>query len=139
MKTNARKALDMSGELNGVSALLVDDDADSLELVSYVLERAGCRVTAVRTAAAALDAIGNGSFGLLLSDIGLPGQDGLELLREVRARGHDIPAIALTGHAGARHSKQAAEAGYQRHIAKPLDLLALLTAARDIARRPQAT
>jgi two-component system CheB/CheR fusion protein len=126
----------MSGELEGVSALLVDDDADNLELIGYVLERAGCQVTTARSAAAALDALAKGSFGLLLSDIGLPEQDGLALLREVRARGYDVPAIALTGYADAENARKIRNAGYQRHLPKPVDLSALLAAAKDIVRGP---
>jgi CheY-like chemotaxis protein len=129
----------MSGELNGISVLLVDDDADNLELIGYVLERAGCRVTTATSAAAALEALGKGSFGLLLSDIGLPDQNGVALLREVRARGHGVPAIALTGYVSAEDGQKMSDAGYQRHIAKPIDLPALLAAAKEVARPPQAT
>jgi CheY-like chemotaxis protein len=124
----------MSSELKGISALLVDDDIDNLELISYVLERAGCRVTTADTATAALDALAKGSFGLLLSDIGLPDQDGIALMREVRARGYDIPAIALTGYADAEHAQAMSDAGYHRHIPKPVDLPELLAIAKEIAR-----
>ena len=124
----------MSTASNGISALLVDDDSDNLELIGYVLERAGFRVTTVESAAAALDALGKGTFGLLLSDIGLPDQDGIALIREVRARGYDIPAIALTGYADAEHAQEMSEAGYQRHIPKPVDLPALLAVAKQLAR-----
>jgi two-component system, chemotaxis family, CheB/CheR fusion protein len=125
----------MNGELSGVSALLVDDDTDNLELIGYVLERAGCRVVTAHTAAAAIEALGKERFGLFLSDIGLPDQDGIALLREVRARGYDLPAIALTGYAGPEHAQKMSEAGYARHIAKPVDLAALLSAAKEIAHR----
>jgi two-component system CheB/CheR fusion protein len=125
----------MNAELSDVSVLLVDDDADNLELVGYVLERAGYRVVTARTAAAALEALGKQAFGLVLSDIGLPDQDGVALMRAIRARGLDVPAIALTGYTGAENERRMADAGYQRHIAKPVDLTALLAAAKDIARR----
>jgi len=125
--------------LNGVSALLVDDDADNLELIGYVLERAGCRVTVAQSAASALDAIAKGSFDLLLSDIGLPDQDGITLMSEIRARGHNVPAIALTGYAGADDVRRMNDAGYQRHLPKPVDLAALLSTAKELARATRAS
>jgi len=124
----------MSAELQGISALLVDDDSDNLELISYVLERAGCNVTTAGSAGAAVDALAKGSFGLFISDIGLPDRDGIALMREVRARGYDIPAIALTGYASAEHVQEMSDAGYHRHIVKPVDLPALLAVAKEIAR-----
>jgi CheY-like chemotaxis protein len=128
----------MTEQSNGVSALVVDDDADNLELISYVLEQAGYRVTTARSAAAALEAIGNASFGILLNDIGLPDQDGITLLREMRARGCTVPAIALTGYSGDGNRQRLRDAGYQRHIAKPVDLSALLAVAKELTVRPSS-
>jgi two-component system CheB/CheR fusion protein len=125
----------MNAELSDLSVLLVDDDSDNLELIGYVLERAGCRVVTARTAAAALEALGKQPFGLVLSDIGLPDQDGVALMRAIRARGFDVPAVALTGYSGPESVQEMAEAGYQRHVAKPVDLAALLAVAKELGRR----
>jgi PAS domain S-box-containing protein len=129
------------GELQGVRVLAVDDEHDSLELVRYLLESAGAQVTVAASAEQALAALENGSFGLMISDIGLQDQDGLELMREVRARGHrvtDLPAIALTGYAGRHDIRLVNAAGYQKHLAKPVDAATLLRTAlalvRDAAR-----
>ncbi|HEY6078548.1 MAG TPA: ATP-binding protein, partial [Polyangiaceae bacterium] len=101
----AASVFEPHGELHGLRVLAVDDEHDNLELVRYLLESAGAQVTAAGSAEAALAALDSGTFQLMISDIGLQDQDGLELMREVRARGHraaELPAIALTGYAG-RH------------------------------------
>jgi PAS domain S-box-containing protein len=130
------------GELHGVSALLIDDEPDSLELARYLLEAAGCSVAAVESAERALAALDERRFGLIVSDIGLGDQDGLELMREIRARGYgaaDLPAIALTGYAGVHDARLIDAAGYQRHLTKPVDATLLVrTAAEVAARRPES-
>jgi PAS domain S-box-containing protein len=126
------------GELKGVVALLVDDDRDNLELTAYLLESAGCQVSTASSAAGALAILERGKFGLLVSDIGLPDKDGLELIREIRARGYDadeLPAIALTGYAGLHDARLVTAAGYQRHLTKPLDAPTLLTTATALSRK----
>jgi PAS domain S-box-containing protein len=126
------------GELKGVVALLVDDDKDNLELTAYLLESAGCQVSTASSAAGALAILEPGKFHLLVSDIGLPDKDGLELIREIRARGYDadeLPAIALTGYAGLHDARLVTAAGYQKHLTKPLDAPTLLTSATALARR----
>jgi PAS domain S-box-containing protein len=110
--------------LSGVRVLVVEDHPDARELVSTVLEGAGARVTAVGTAAEALAAIDRERPDVLLSDIEMPGQDGYELMRILRARpakmGGDVPAAALTAYAGAEHRRAALSAGFQAHLAKPV-------------------
>jgi CheY-like chemotaxis protein/anti-sigma regulatory factor (Ser/Thr protein kinase) len=126
------------GELHGIHALAVDDEQDNLDLVRYLLESAGARVTAVSSAEEALAALSEGTFQLMISDIGLQDQDGLELMREVRARGympHRLPAIALTGYAGRHDVRLVAAAGYQKHLAKPVDAGNLLAAAVGLVPR----
>jgi PAS domain S-box-containing protein len=126
-----------NGELHGTRVLAVDDEHDSLELVRYLLERAGAVVTTAGSAEAALAALERQRFDLMISDIGLQDQDGLHLMREVRARGHSapsLPAIALTGYV-ARHDVQlVSAAGYQRHLPKPVDAALLLGAAVTLTR-----
>ena len=126
------------GQLVGIAALVVDDDRDNLELLTYLLETAGCEVTTAECAEDALTALGRADFGLIVSDIGLPDRDGLELLREIRARGYDaakLPAIALTGYAGLHDARLVSAAGYQKHLAKPVDIPSLLASAEQLGRR----
>lgn len=120
------------GELSGVTVLAVDDEQDNLELVRYLLETAGAVVVTADSAEGALRALESGTFQLMVSDIGLQDQDGLELMREVRARGHaaaSLPAIALTGYAGRHDVHLVRAAGYQRHLAKPVDATHLVATA----------
>ena len=117
------------GRLTGRTVLVVDDDADTREMLASVLEAAGARVHA---AASVEEALG---FGLevapdaLVSDIAMPGQDGYDLVRQLRAAlGSRAPRvrIALTAFAGPADSERAIEAGFQRHISKPFDPIALV-------------
>jgi PAS domain S-box-containing protein len=120
------------GELSGVRVLAVDDEQDNLELVRYLLEKAGAIVTTADSAEGALQALESGSFDLMVSDIGLQDQDGLALMREVRARGYtarQLPAIALTGYAGRHDVQLVSAAGYQKHLAKPVDATHLVSTA----------
>ncbi|HEY9643374.1 MAG TPA: response regulator, partial [Coleofasciculaceae cyanobacterium] len=121
------------------SILIVDDDEDTLEFLALLLEQAGAAVTAVSSAQAALAALGQQSFNLMLSDIGMPGMDGYMLLQQIRAfpphRGGQMPAIALTAYAGELDQQRAASVGFQQHIAKPLDPNALLRSISSLLKR----
>jgi PAS domain S-box-containing protein len=118
----------LPAELRNVRALVVDDDADSLELVRLVLESAGTEVTTVTSASAALAA--RGPFDVVISDIGMPGVDGYAFMKRLRSSdlGGTIPAIALTAYARPEDADRAARAGYQEHFAKPVDASALIEA-----------
>ncbi|MBX3221130.1 MAG: response regulator [Labilithrix sp.] len=109
-------------DLSGVHVLIVEDDPDGNELVCTILERYGARVTSALTAAAALDALDGGRPQILVSDIGLPDMDGMELIKTVRARKDDgaIPAIALTAYASRQDATKAIAAGFDAHVAKPV-------------------
>ncbi len=124
--------------LSGITALVIDDEDDSLDLTRYLLESAGCVVATAQSAAEALEALEQGEFGVIVSDIGLPGQDGLDFMREVRARGYDgaqLPAIALTGYAGMHDARLISAAGYQRHLSKPVEARLLYQAINEVGRR----
>lgn len=126
------------GELSGIFALVVDDEQDNLDITRYLLEAAGCTVTTAASASHALASLAQGDYGLLVSDIGLPDQDGLELMREIRARGFGperLPAIALTGYAGMHDARLVTAAGYQRHLPKPVDAATLVRTASEVCRR----
>ncbi len=118
--------------LAGVQILLVDDQADVREFFSFALEQYGATVTAVESAAEALETLVQSKPDILLSDIGMPLMDGYMLLREVRKlppeQGGQIPAIALTAYAGEINYNQAMAAGFQKHLPKPVDPVDLAAA-----------
>ncbi|MEH2198869.1 PAS domain S-box protein [Nostoc sp.] len=124
--------------LLGVQILLVDDQADVREFFSFALEQYGATVTAVESAAEALETLVQLKPDILLSDIGMPLMDGYMLLREVRKlspeQGGQIPAIALTAYAGEINYNQAMAAGFQQHLPKPVDPGDLATAIDKIIR-----
>ncbi|BAY73934.1 PAS/PAC sensor hybrid histidine kinase [Nostoc linckia NIES-25] len=118
--------------LNGLQALLVDDDTDSRELIAFLLEQHGARVTQANSASEALSSLGQAKFDLLISDIGMPDIDGYTLIRQIRKqspdRGGEIPAIALTAYAGEGDRQQALAAGFHDHISKPIEPEVLIQA-----------
>ena len=113
--------------LDGLRVLVVDDEPDARRILLKVLESVGANVTVAGNAEDALRAIAleAGAFDVLVSDLAMPDQDGFDLIREVRHRGHDaatLPAIALTGFARDNDARHAVSAGFQRHIPKPVDV-----------------
>jgi len=117
-------------ELRNVRVLVVDDDEDSRDMLTMVFEQSGAAVERAASAAEALAAIERSPPHILLSDVGMPGEDGHSLIRRVREReqesGLRLPAIALTGYASAEDGARALAAGFQLHIAKPVDPAELL-------------
>ncbi len=117
--------------LKGLRALVVDDEADAREFVSFVLKQREAEVIAVASAVEALEALERVKPDILVSDIGMPGQDGYELIRKVRAlgpeRGGQIPAVALTARAGLEDRMRLFSAGYQMHVPKPIEPAELLS------------
>ena len=116
-----------------MSILLVEDDKDSRDMLEMALAIYGIEVESAESAAEALKKIQTTKPDVLVSDIGLPGEDGYDLIRNVRAlpklEGGATPAIALTGYVSVQDRNLALEAGYQDHIPKPVDpnlLLSLL-------------
>jgi CheY-like chemotaxis protein/two-component sensor histidine kinase len=121
-----------SRALAGVRVLLVEDAADTRELIVAVLAQHGAGVEAVDSVAAAREALARAVPHVLVSDIGMRGEDGSTLIREVRHRTdavRSVPAVALTAYAGPEDRRRALREGYDVHIAKPIDpdqLVALL-------------
>jgi PAS domain S-box-containing protein len=111
--------------LGGVHVLVVDDEADARELLTAILHRAGANVVAVGSAVEALDSLHQRRADVLVSDIGMPDEDGYALIHKVRGldpeRGGAVPAIALTANARAEDRSHALEVGFQMHLAKPID------------------
>ncbi|MBD2078684.1 PAS domain-containing hybrid sensor histidine kinase/response regulator [Leptolyngbya sp. FACHB-17] len=127
-----------SPQLQGVTVLAVDDDADNLELVQFILEQVGTTVVAVSSAMQALKKLQQSKPHLIVADIAMPQVDGYTLLQRIRklpvAQGGQIPAIALTAYAGEMNQKQSMAAGFQKHLAKPVDPEALLQAVLELLR-----
>jgi CheY-like chemotaxis protein/two-component sensor histidine kinase len=125
--------------LEAVRVLIVDDDRDTLEVVKQLLEQAGAEVTAATSAEEALAALRRTPHDVLLSDIGMPGQDGYELIRRVRTlapeQGGTVPAAALTAFAQGDHRQQALSAGYQLYLPKPIEPSELTAAVARLAGR----
>ncbi|GAA6624046.1 ATP-binding protein [Scytonema sp. NUACC26] len=111
--------------LIGVQVLVVDDEADSRDLIAFVLEQAGAKVMTATTACEAFAAFVQSKPDAILSDIGMPDMDGYTLIQQIRAlpieQGGQIPAIALTAYAGDFDRQQALQYGFQEHLAKPVE------------------
>lgn len=114
----------MGKELYGLKILVVDDDADTRELIEWVLKRVGAEVTSVGSAREALEVLKVDRPHLLISDIAMPQEDGYELLKKIRAlppeQGGRLPAIALTAHSLVQDRLQSLRAGFQSHVPKPV-------------------
>ena len=125
--------------LDGLRVLTVDDDADARALVRETLEAAGATVTAADSVAQAIDALGTVRPDVLLADIGMVGSDGFELIRRVRRSDipqvREVPAAALTAYARAEDRMRALQAGFQMHLAKPVDPAELIVAVAALARQ----
>jgi two-component system CheB/CheR fusion protein len=126
--------------LSGQRVLLVEDNPDALESLQMLLELHGARVTPASSAAVALQKAAEDDFDLLVSDIAMPGMDGLQLIAELRRRPRSArwPAIAVTGFAGAADAQCAKAAGFDAHLGKPLSLEALNEAFKQINGRAAA-
>ena len=127
----------MSGRrLDGIRVLVVEDDDDTREVLALGLELRGARVRAVASSGAALREIQDEAPDVILSDIGLPDEDGLELIRKVRrlpARRGRIPAAAVTAFTLGDDSEAAIRAGYQRHLPKPVETRDLFRTVEELA------
>jgi signal transduction histidine kinase/ActR/RegA family two-component response regulator len=122
--------------LAGVRVLVVDDELDTRSLISTVIAQSGAEVAACSSAGEALEKLKTWRPHILMSDIGMPGEDGYSLIRRVRAlpaeRGGRTPAAALTAYARDEDRARAIAAGYQLHIAKPFSPGDLIAAVSDL-------
>jgi PAS domain S-box-containing protein len=120
--------------LRGRRLLLVEDDDDARALLGELLERAGAEVSRAASAADAFALMEREPPHLVISDIGMPGEDGYSLIRRIRAlppeKGGDVPAIALTAYARSEDVRMAKAAGFDVHVVKPVKPAALLDAIR---------
>jgi CheY-like chemotaxis protein len=126
--------------LEGVRVLVVDDDTDTCAVLSRILEETGAIVKTAFNVKSALAQFERSTPQVLVSDIGMPELDGYALIREVRARGYSyqaLPAIALTALARPEDRRRALLAGYQMHMAKPIDASELTTAIAALLGRTE--
>jgi len=124
--------------LTGLRVLVVDDDDDSRFYISTVLEGDGASVTVVASAAEALLLLPQLLPNVLVCDIGMPVEDGYSLIRKVRAlkadKGGRVPAVALTAYADSEDRARALAAGFQTHVAKPVDPGELVAVVADLVK-----
>jgi len=122
--TKERKILESRGRLDGVRALLVEDNLDTLDMLKFIFEEAGAEVITATSVDEALEALERVSPDALISDIAMPDRDGYDLIREIRSReperGGKIPAVAVTAYTRAEDRVRVLAAGFQMHIAKPI-------------------
>jgi PAS domain S-box-containing protein len=124
--------------LDGVHAFVIDDEPDARELLKRLLEDQGAVVTPFDSADAALEALKTSRPTVLVSDVGMPGMDGYQMIRALRAsepRDSRIPALALTAFARAEDRKRSLVAGFQAHLAKPFDVAELILLVADLVGR----
>ena len=125
--------------LDGAHVLAVDDEADSLRLLTEILEAAGARVTTATSGAAALEKLRQVQPDVILTDLGMPSMDGFELIRRLRQSPdkdvREIPAAALTAYGRTEDRAKALQAGFEMHLAKPIDPVELASAVQALARR----
>jgi PAS domain S-box-containing protein len=123
--------------LNYLQVLLVEDHTDTRDYITHVLEQSGAKVTAVSSVEAAIEYLENSTPQIIISDIGMPEADGYSLIRQLRdleqKRGGKIPAIALTAYARIEDKMQALNAGFQMHVAKPVEPDQLISAIAQLA------
>ncbi len=114
--------------------LLVDDSVDTVQVLSLLLASKGLRIREVNGVSQAIDAARSETPDVIITDIGMPGQDGYDLLRLLRddERLRDIPVIAATGYVGSREQEQMAEAGFSATLSKPFDLTELFAALEHV-------
>ena len=125
--------------LAGVSVLIVDDEEDAREVLTLILQDQGAEVRAVASVAAALESIRERVPDVLVSDIGMPGEDGHVLLRKLRSlsaeQGGQVPAVALTAYATPADTARALAAGFNRHVRKPIASAEIIEAVAVMAAR----
>ena len=131
--------LDGLPSLQGIKVLVVDDEADTRELISEVLKECGSEVILSRSVAEALEALEQHRPDILISDLGMPDEDGYSLISKIRSlppeRGGQIPAAALTAYARAEDRMRVLRSGFQFHLPKPVDSAELVTVVASLAGR----
>jgi CheY-like chemotaxis protein/anti-sigma regulatory factor (Ser/Thr protein kinase) len=133
-------AAEETPDLSGIRILLVDDESDALDFMTIELTRCGAKVEALSSATEAIAALERDGFDLVISDIGMPEHDGYAFIRAIRAfeaekNRKKTPAIALTAYARVQDRMRALSAGYDTHVAKPIETGELLTVVASLVGR----
>jgi CheY-like chemotaxis protein len=135
----SRVSIDASVRIAGVKVLVVDDEPDARALVQRLLQECKATVTTAGSASQALGCVMDDCPDVIVSDIGMPGQDGYAFIRQVRAlgagRGGNTPALALTAYARTEDRMRAVMAGFNMHISKPVEPAELITMVASLAGR----
>ena len=133
----ARVAFDRPREVEGLRVLVLDDEADALDLIRTLLESCKITVTTASNAADAFEVLKKGHIDVILSDIGMPVEDGFSFIRRVRAlpreEGGRVPAVAVTAYARLEDRTKALRAGFNSHVAKPVAAAELLAVLSSLA------
>jgi len=127
-----------AGRLRSLNVLVVDDHEDSRELLAMILEGAGAKVTQAESVSVALQAVAANDFGVLVSDIGMPGEDGYALISRLRSASESperraIPAVAVTAFSAPEDRNRVLAAGFQAYLSKPVDVEALVDVVARLA------
>jgi signal transduction histidine kinase len=120
--------------LTNVHALVVEDDPDARELMAAMLEASGARTTTASSAEQALTLAGEQAFDVVVSDIGLPGEDGMALIRHLRSQGYTMPAVAVSAFTGAYDEDRVLDGGFQVYTPKPVQPTDLVRTVASLIR-----
>ena len=125
-------------QLQGLRVLVVDDEPETREFIAFVLAQWGAEVSSADSVRSALNKMDSFHPDILVSDIGMPDEDGFSLIRKLRERDINIPAIALTAFARTEDMEKALREGFQKHIAKPVEPEDLVASVADLANKTEA-
>jgi PAS domain S-box-containing protein len=136
---NLLPSAEFGDRLDGLVILVVDDEPDTRDLLKAGLENCGAQVIVAASASEAFEAIAKQVPDVLISDIGMPGEDGYDLIRKLRSlpseRGGNVPAVALTAYARVEDRLRALRSGYQMHVPKPVELAELVAVTDSLVKR----
>ena len=136
-KSDRELKLDIPLKLDGLHILVVDDEVDTLNLLTVVFAEYGAKVTTATSASQAIELIKSLHPDILISDIGMPNEDGYTLVKKVREldnqQAREMPAIALTAYVSKEDNQQAISSGFQMHLSKPVETNLLITAVAKLA------
>jgi CheY-like chemotaxis protein len=122
------------GQLDGLKILVVDDEPDALELTAFILTEQDALVFTANSVDEALGIYEKENLDALVSDIGMPERDGLELIREIKARAARAATVALTAYAREEDSRQVLEAGFDAYLPKPVEPAKLIEVIVEVTR-----